>query len=71
MEPKALVALSDPKTPQVDNTNPFLLSSRLVPQTEPKNALLAKNLLIARRKSMQFMPKIGSPLAKNSFSMEY
>lgn len=71
MEPKALAALSEPKTPQAPKSNAFSLSSRVPPQTEPKNPFLAKNLLIARRKSMQFLPKVGSPLSRKPLSVEY
>ncbi|PWW73067.1 hypothetical protein C7212DRAFT_366148 [Tuber magnatum] len=71
MEPKALGALSEPKTPQPPKGNAFSLSSRVPAQTEPKNPFLAKNLLIARRKSMQFLPKVGSPLSRKPLSVEY
>ncbi|CAZ84361.1 unnamed protein product [Tuber melanosporum] len=71
MEPKALAALSEPKTPQAPKKDAFSLLSRVPAQTEPKNPFLAKNLLIARRKSMQFLPKIGSPLSRKPLSVEY
>ncbi|CUS12467.1 unnamed protein product [Tuber aestivum] len=71
MEPKALAALLEPKTPQPPKDNIFSPSSRVPAQTEPKNPFLAKNLLIARRKSMQFLPKVGSPLSRKPLSVEY
>ncbi|KAG0134674.1 hypothetical protein HOY82DRAFT_499857 [Tuber indicum] len=71
MEPKALAALSELKTPQAPKRDAFSLLSRVPAQTEPKNPFLAKNLLIARRKSMQFLPKVGSPLSRKPLSVEY
>lgn len=54
-----------PKTPKLASKKLFF------PQTEPLrgheadcNPLLTQNLLMARRKSMKFAPKIGSPLRR-------
>lgn len=78
MEPKTLAGVplvggcgsssdnaSAPKTPKLASKNLFF------PQTEQChvrgvdcNPLLTQNLLMARRKSMQFAPKIGSPLRR-------
>lgn len=79
MEPKTLAGVppvgsssdnainffSAPKTPKLASKKLFF------PQTEQYHArgvdcnpLLTQNLLMARRKSMQFAPKIGSPLRR-------
>lgn len=80
MEPKTLAGIPTSSSPSSsDNINlsatpktPKLVTKRLFfPQTEQlrgrevdSNPLLTQNLLMARRKSMQFAPKIGSPLRR-------
>ncbi|SCV71608.1 BQ2448_3196 [Microbotryum intermedium] len=59
MEPKALSALNAPPGVLTAATNPGL------------KATIAASLERARRQSLQFAPKVGSPLAKRVFVMQF